>query len=122
MDLEKYNSDWLKAWSEKDVDALVQRFYAPDVVYKDAQTAAGCVGTEALRAYLSGLFGAMPPTRYVPEEMWVHADGKGYSGRWIGTMDLGEGKVRRFRGFDLVVLEGDKIVLNEVYTHDLGES
>ena len=120
MDFERYNREWLKAWSDKDVDTLVERFYAPGVVYKDAQTASGCVGSEALRAYLTGLFGAMPATRYEPEEVWIHADGGGYSGRWIGTMELGEGKVRRFRGFDLVILEGEKITLNEVYTHDLG--
>ena len=94
-------------------------YYAPDVVYKDPQTAVGVVGTEALRAYLKGLFAAMPATRYDPEEVWPHADGKGYSGRWLGTMDLPDGQVRRFRGFDLVVMKGDRITLNEVYTHDL---
>jgi ketosteroid isomerase-like protein len=119
MDLVKYNADWLKAWSDKDVDTLVERFYAAHVVYKDGQTVKGLDGTAALRAYLTGLFNAMPPTRYDPEEIWVHADGRGYSGRWLGTMELPEGKKRHFRGFDLVVLDGDKIVLNEVYTHDL---
>ena len=118
MDLEKYNADWLEAWSDKDVPRLLT-FYGKHVVYKDAQTVNGAEGHEALGAYLSGLFAAIPPTRYEPEAIWPHADGKGYSGRWLGTMDLGDGKVRRFRGFDLVILEGDQIVLNEVYTHDL---
>ena len=117
----KYNADWLKAWSDKDADTLVDVYYASDVVYKDPQTASGVVGTEALRAYLKGLFSAMPATEYVPEETWAHADGRGYSGRWIGTMQLGEDRVRRFRGFDLVVMEGGRITLNEVYTHDLPE-
>ncbi len=118
MDIAKYNADWLQAWSDKDVDRLLT-FYHTETLYKDAQTVAGLRGHTALRAYLTGLFAAMPPTRYEPEEVWPHADGKGYSGRWIGTMEMGEGKVRRFRGFDLVVLDGDQITLNEVYTHDL---
>jgi len=121
MNIEKYNAEWLQAWSDKDADRLVDVNYAPNVVYKDPQTPAGLHGTEALRAYLKGLFGAMPATRYEPEEVWPHADGKGYSGRWLGTMDLPDGKKRRFRGFDLVVMEGDRIVLNEVYTHDLAD-
>ena len=75
----------------------------------------------ALRAYLTGLFAGMAATRYEPEEVWPHADGKGYSGRWRATMELEEGKVRHFRGFDLVLLDGDQITLNEVYTHDLPE-
>ncbi|OAI38573.1 hypothetical protein AYO38_09400 [bacterium SCGC AG-212-C10] len=118
MDIEKYNAEWLQAWSDKDVPKLLT-FYGKDVVYKDPQTSMGVQGHEALGAYLTGLFNAMPPTRYDPEETWPHANGAGYSGRWIGTMDLGDGKVRRFRGFDLVLLDGDQITLNEVYTHDL---
>ena len=120
MDYVAYNAAWLKAWSDKDVDTLVEKYYAPDVLYKDAQPAKGCNGSAELRAYLTGLFNAMPPTRYDPDETWVLADGRGYCGRWIGTMELPEGKQRRFRGFDLVIMEGDRIVLNEVYTHDLG--
>jgi ketosteroid isomerase-like protein len=120
VDLAKYNSDWLQAWSDKDVARLLT-YYHPNVVYKDPQTAKGAVGHEALGAYLTGLFAAMPPTRYDPEEIWPHADGKGYSGRWLATMELGDGKVRHFRGFDLVLLDGDQITLNEVYTHDLPE-
>lgn len=119
MDFAKYNADWLQAWSDKDVDTLVDRFYASNVVYKDTQTAKGLNGSAELRAYLTGLFAAMPPTRYDSDEIWPHADGKGYAGRWIGTMELPGGAKRRFRGFDLVILEGDRITRNEVYTHDL---
>lgn len=118
MDLATYNADWLRAWSDKDVDRLLE-FYAENVVYKDGQTVKGLNGHEALRAYLTGLFNAMPPTRYDPEEIWPHADGRGYSGRWLATMELGDGKVRHFRGFDLVLLEDGRITHNEVYTHDL---
>jgi ketosteroid isomerase-like protein len=119
VDIASFNRDWLKAWSDKDVDALVTKYYAQDVVYKDGQTTAGLQGSEALRGYLSGLFAAMPPTHYDPDQVWALEGGAGYCGRWIATMDLPDGNKRRFRGFDLCILSGGKIVLNEVYTHDL---
>src|SRR4029078_3393086 len=101
MDIAKFNADWLRAWSEKDVDALVGRYYAPNVVYKDPQTAAGLSGSDALRASLTGLFKAIPPTRYEPETVWPHADGSGYSGRWLGTTRRPDGTTRRTRWFEL---------------------
>ena len=116
MDIEKYNADWLKAWSDKDTTRLLT-FYHPEVVYKDNQTAAGISGHAALKAYLDGLFGATPPMRYEPDEVWA-IDG-GYCGRWICTIDLPDGKQSYLRGFDLVLLDGDQITLNEVYTHTL---
>ena len=67
--IDAFNADWLDAWSRKDVDRLVS-FYAPDTVYKDPQTAAGLTGREALRGYLTGLFGATPPMVYTPHETW----------------------------------------------------
>lgn len=115
LDLEKYNADWLKAWTDKDVAKLVT-FYAEDCVYKDPQTAAGLKGRAALRDYLTGLFAATPPMRYVPEEIWPTHNG--YCGRWYCTIgEKGEGG--KLRGFDLVVLRGKEIVLNEVYVHQL---
>jgi hypothetical protein len=119
MDYAVFNAAWLDAWSAKDVDALVDRYYSADVVYRDAQTATGLTGSAELRAYLAGLFAAMPPTRYVPDETWELADRAGFCGRWIATMELPGGGVRRFRGFDLCLVSDGKIRLNEVYTHDL---
>lgn len=117
MDIAAYNADWLKAWSDKDVDRLLG-FYHPDVVYKDGQTVQGLSGHEALRGYLTTLFANTPPMRYDPDETWAIAGG--YCGRWICTIDLPDGSKRGLRGFDLVLLDGDRIKLNEVYTHDLG--
>lgn len=115
LDLEKYNADWLKAWTAKDVPHLVS-FYAPDCVYKDPQTAAGITGHDALRAYLTGLFGATPPMTYTPEEIWPTHNG--FCGRWYCRIGA-NGEGGKMRGFDLVVLKGDKIALNEVYVHTL---
>jgi hypothetical protein len=61
----------------------------------------------------------MPPTRYDPAEVWPLEGGAGFCGRWIATMDLPHGNVRRFRGFDLCLVRDGKIFHNEVYTHDL---
>ena len=114
IDIEDFNRRWREAWS--DVDRLVQ-FYAVDTVYKDPQTAAGLKGREALRGYLTGLFAALPPTKYVPHEVW--ATPNGYCGRWYATMSPPGGPQSFMRGFDLVVLDGDQITLNEVYVHPL---
>jgi ketosteroid isomerase-like protein len=115
MDLAKFNADWLKAWTDKDVPRLLT-FYAADCDYKDPQTAAGIKGHEALRAYLTGLFAATPPMTYTPEEIWPTHNG--FCGRWYCTIGA-KGEGGRMRGFDLVVLNGDKIALNEVYVHQL---
>ena len=111
-----YNADWLQAWTDKDVPRLL-RFYAEDCVYKDAQTEAGLTGHAALSAYLTGLFAATPAMTYTPDEVWPIPGG--FCGRWY--CEIGEGgSAGRMRGFDLVILDGDRIALNEVYVHQLG--
>ena len=116
MDIDKYNADWLAAWSAKDTAQLLT-FYGPGIVYKDAQVPMGITGQPALKAYLDGLFGATPPMEYVPDEVWPIPGG--YCGRWNCAFELPDGSKRALRGFDLVLLEGDQIVYNEVYTHEL---
>ena len=115
MDIADFNARWLQAWSDKDVPRLVA-FYADDCVYKDPQTAGGITGQAALTEYLTGLFEAMPPTTYTPDETWPIPGG--YCGRWYAEMGEG-GSAGRMRGFDLVILEGERIALNEVYVHPL---
>ncbi|HYD45404.1 MAG TPA: nuclear transport factor 2 family protein [Phenylobacterium sp.] len=108
-----YNADWLAAWTAKDVPRLIA-FYAEDCLYKDPQTAAGLTGRAALAGYLEGLFAATPPMTYTPDETWPIPGG--FCGRWY--CDIGGGAAS-LRGFDLVILRGREIVLNEVYTHTL---
>lgn len=112
-EIEAYNADWLAAWTAKDVPRLV-RFYAEDCVYKDNQTVEGLSGRAALEGYLKGLFAALPPTTYKPDETWPIPGG--FCGRWYADI---EGVAGRLRGFDLVLLRGREIVLNEVYIHQL---
>jgi hypothetical protein len=115
-DIEAYNAAWLQAWTNKDVDALCA-FYAEDCVYKDPQTAAGLTGNEALRGYLTGLFAATPTMTYTPDEVWPIPGG--FCGRWYCDIGDPAAPQGRIRGFDLVILDGDRIALNEVYVHEL---
>jgi hypothetical protein len=111
-EIEAFNADWLAAWTAKDVPRLVA-FYAEDCDYKDPQTAGGLKGRAALSAYLTGLFGATPAMTYTPDEVWPIPGG--FCGRWYCDIE-GAG---RMRGFDLVILKGREIALNEVYVHQL---
>jgi ketosteroid isomerase-like protein len=114
MDIADFNARWLAAWSAKDTAALL-RFYSASATYKDAQVPAGIAGHPALKAYLDALFAATPPMEYVPDQVWAIEGG--YCGRWNCAMELPGGTKQSLRGFDLVLLEGDQIVYNEVYTH-----
>ena len=112
IDIAEFNARWLKAWSDKDVDTLCA-LYADDCVYKDPQTPHGLKGNDALRAYLTGLFGATPAMTYTPDEVWPIPGG--FCGRWYCQIEGGG----RMRGFDLVILKAGRIALNEVYLHPL---
>ena len=116
MELVGFNDRWLKAWSDKDVERLLG-FYATDCRYVDNQVPQGIVGHDALRGYLTGLFAATPPMRYDPEEVWLTNDG--FCGRWYCVMGEDPKAPPALRGFDLVVMRGEVIALNEVYVHSL---
>lgn len=114
MDHADFNARWLRAWSDKDVERLLG-FYTEDARYFDPQTPAGLTGCEALRGYLTQLFAATPPMTYAPDAVWTIEGG--FCGRWYCTVEGASAPA--LRGFDLVVLRGDRIALNEVYVHQL---
>lgn len=116
IDVEDFNARWLAKWSEKDVTGLL-KFYAADTTYRDPQVPDGLKGEEALGAYLKQLFDTTPPIHYAPHETWTTANG--FCGRWYATISMPDGSKGLMRGFDLVVLEGDRIKLNEVYVHNI---
>lgn len=116
LDLADYNARWLKAWSDKDVEKLLT-FYAEDVRYFDPGAPQGVTGHAALRKYLTKLFATLPATDYRPEEIWPTE--QGFCGRWYCVVGDDPGAPPMMRGFDLVVLNGDRITLNEVYVHML---
>lgn len=116
MHLHDYNARWLSAWAAKDVEALMS-FYAQDVSYIDAQQPQGLQGAAALRKHLARLLPAIPDVRYDPECLWEISGG--FCARWYGSVHIGGAWTRAFRGFDLVILHGDRIMHNEVYTHQM---
>lgn len=116
LDLVDFNKRWLQAWSDKDVPRLLA-FYAEDCRYLDPNVPLGVTGHAELGPYLTGLFAALPATRYDPEEIWETHNG--YCGRWYCVMGDDPKAPPAMRGFDLVVMRGDKIALNEVYAHML---
>lgn len=111
--IETFNAGWLDAWSRKDVDTLLG-FYAPDCIYKDNNTASGLMGHARLRPYLEGLFASTPKMIYTPDETWPIPGG--FCGRWYCAIGDG-GKDGAMRGFDLCLMTGNQITLNEVYVH-----
>lgn len=116
VDVEDFNARWLAKWSEKDVAGLLE-FYSADTIYRDPQVPDGLKGEKALGDYLKQLFDGTPPITYTPHETWKTANG--FCGRWYATIDMPDGTKGLMRGFDLVILDGDRIVLNEVYTHNV---
>jgi hypothetical protein len=118
MDIAAFNARWLKAWSDKDVEHLLE-FYSADCSYTDQQVPMGLIGRDALRGYLTGLFAATPPMRYDPDEVWPTPTG--FCGRWMCVIGDDPKAAPALRGFDLVVLKDGLIALNEVYTHVLAQ-
>lgn len=116
LDLADFNARWLQAWSDKDVERLLT-FYAEDCRYFDPGVPKGATGHAELGPYLKQIFAALPATRYDPEEIWLTETG--YCGRWYCVMGDDPNAPPAMRGFDLVVMHGDKIALNEVYVHML---
>jgi len=115
VSIERFNADWLAAWSDKDVERVLS-FYDADASYSDPQVPAGIAGHDAMRAYLTGLFALLPATLYTPDAVWPIPGG--FCGRWYCAIGEG-GADGRLRGFDLVLLRGDRIAHNEVYVHQL---
>jgi hypothetical protein len=116
MDIANFNSRWLKAWSDKNVEQLLG-FYTADCRYVDQQVPLGLEGRDALGAYLTGLFAAVPPMRYDPDELWPIPGG--FCGRWFCVMGDDPKAPPALRGFDLVLLRDGLIAVNEVFTHTL---
>lgn len=115
IDIGAYNRRWLKAWTDKNVDTLLA-IYADDIVFRGPDVPDGVVGAAALGDYLRAQFAATPPISYAEDEIWPIPGG--FCARWYARMHLPAGD-KILRGFDLVQLAGDRIALNEVYTHML---
>jgi ketosteroid isomerase-like protein len=116
-DLERYRrlaDHVLSTWNTQDVERVLD-CYTDDLVWLDPNTRGPIVGREAMRAYLTKLFGRW--TMHWEREEVFPLDGiDGVAIRWAGKLSpAGESRSVDVAGIDLVILEGDLIARNEVY-------
>jgi ketosteroid isomerase-like protein len=104
----------LDAWNKQDVEAVVE-CYTPDCTYWDPNTRGAVVGREAFRRYLSRLF-AQWQMHWSLREFFPFEDGRGGAFLWRARLTPASGgRTVEVDGMDLVLLEGRKLLRNEVY-------
>jgi len=105
---------FLAAWTSQRVEQVLD-CYTDDVRYHDPNTRGDVTGHEALRRYLTRLFGAWTMT-WTAREVFDLADEEGVAFLWRATFRrAGEDAVIEIDGMDLAVLRGDRVARNEVY-------
>ena len=104
----------LSAWNEQDVEKTLA-CYTEDCVYLDPNTRGPVVGHDALRRYLTRLFGQWK-MHWSRREIFPLADGNGSAFLWHAQLSpAAGGKTVEIDGIDLALLRGDKLCRNEVY-------
>lgn len=105
---------FLAAWSSQDVERVLD-CYTDDVRYHDPNTRGDVAGRDAMRRYLTRLFGAWTMT-WKAREVFDLADEEGVAFLWRATFRrAGEDAVIEIDGMDLALLRGDRVARNEVY-------
>ncbi len=100
-------------WSEQDVEAVVD-CYTDDMVYIDPNTRGEVQGPDAMRRYLSKLFGRWEMT-WTLREAFPLADQEGAAVLWHATFRKpGSDVTVETDGMDFVLVRGDRIQRNEV--------
>ncbi len=104
----------LSSWNSQDVERVLA-CYTDDLAYLDPNTQGPVVGREAMRAYLTKLFGRWTMT-WEGGELFPLEGTDGVAIRWSGTLSpAGESRSVEISGLDLVILDGDLVKRNEVY-------
>jgi ketosteroid isomerase-like protein len=104
----------IEAWNEQDVDAVVN-CYTEDLVYRDPNTRGPVEGADAMRRYLTKLFGRWQMHWTVKETLSLD-DADGVVGLWRASFRLpGREETVETDGMDLVLIVGDRVKRNEVY-------
>lgn len=101
-------------WNRQDVEAVVA-CYTDDLVYVDPNTRGAVEGTDAMRRYLSKLFGRWE-MHWSLRELFPLADADGAAALWRASFRKpGAEQTVEANGMDLVLLDGDRVKRNEVY-------
>ncbi len=104
----------LLAWNEQDVEKVVA-CYTEDCVYLDPNTRGPVVGRDALRRYLTRLFGQWQ-MHWSLREFFSIGEEDGGAFLWHASLTpTAGGKTAEIDGMDLALLRGDKLCRNEVY-------
>jgi ketosteroid isomerase-like protein len=105
----------LDAWNSQDVETVVN-CYTEDVRYLDPNTRGHVEGSDALRRYLTKLFGAWE-MRWSLREAFPLAETDGAAVLWSANLRrAGEEAGVEVEGMDLaIVASGDRLSRNEVY-------
>jgi len=104
----------LSTWNTQDIERVLD-CYTDDLLYLDPNVNRPVVGREAMRVYLSKLFGRWTQ-HWEPEELFPLEGTDGVAIRWAGKLaPAGEARSVDIAGIDLVLLEGDLIARNEVF-------
>jgi len=112
--LQRLADNVLSSWNTQDVERVLA-CYTDDLSYLDPNTRGPVVGRDAMRAYLTKLYGRWTMT-WEGHEMFPLEGTDGVAIRWTGTLaPAGESRSVEIGGLDLVILEGDLVKRNEVY-------
>lgn len=107
-------SSFLAAWTSQDVDRVLA-CYTDDLRYRDPNTRGAVVGADAMRRYLTRLFGAWQMT-WTGREVFELGGESGVAFLWRATFRRpGGAEVVEADGMDLALLRGDRLCRNDVY-------
>ena len=108
-------ADWAAAWATGDIDGIVAA-YTDDAVYEEVPINLVLHGGDELRAYLEGLWAAIPDLSVVVTSGFVAGDRAAVEWTFAGTysgqmpgLPPGAGQTVTVRGASILELEGDKI-------------
>ena len=113
-DMVRLSDAMLSAWNEQDVEKTLA-CYTEDCVYLDPNTRGPVVGHDALRRYLTRLFGQWK-MHWSRREIFPLADGNGSAFLWHAQLSPASGgRTVEIDGMDLALVRGGKLCRNEVY-------
>ena len=104
---------FLAAWNSQEVDRLLS-CYTSDLEYRDPNTRGAVRGSEAMRRYLTKLFGRWQ-MHWSLREAHLFDDGQGCAVLWHATFRRDETDTPiEIDGIDFVAVRDDRIARNEV--------